>query len=74
MFITRSRISSGFDSVLVQHCYVTGGSQGLGLCLSVRLAEAGAASVTIVARDLEKLKVATKEIEVRDWFSIICRL
>lgn len=44
---------------------MTGGSQGLGLAVAIRLAKDGAASVTIVARNIERLRDATKEIEVR---------
>ncbi|KAJ8088177.1 3-dehydrosphinganine reductase [Marasmius tenuissimus] len=45
-----------------QHCYVTGGSAGLGLALAVLLAKNGA-HVSIVARDKEKLKAALEEVE-----------
>jgi NAD(P)-dependent dehydrogenase (short-subunit alcohol dehydrogenase family) len=41
---------------------VTGGSSGIGLAASFKLAEAGA-TVVIVARDQEKLDAAQKEIE-----------
>ena len=47
----------------LQHCYVTGGSSGLGLALAVRLARNGA-HVSIVARDQGKLNNALAEIEV----------
>ncbi|KAL5528019.1 TSC10 [Sanghuangporus sanghuang] len=43
-------------------CYITGGSQGLGLSLAVLLAKRGA-SVTIVARNVEKLKAAVEVLE-----------
>ncbi|TDL24988.1 oxidoreductase [Rickenella mellea] len=43
-------------------CYVTGGSQGLGLALSVLLAKKGA-NVTIVARDVKKMEEAVKLLE-----------
>ncbi|KAA1472316.1 oxidoreductase [Dentipellis sp. KUC8613] len=45
-----------------QHCYVTGGSSGLGLELSKVLASRGA-HVSIVARDEKKLASAIQEIE-----------
>ena len=48
-----------------QNCYVTGGSQGLGLAAALHLARKGA-SVTIVARNVEKLKAAVELLEVRD--------
>ncbi|TRM67756.1 oxidoreductase [Schizophyllum amplum] len=44
------------------HCYVTGGSQGLGLETAKILVQRGA-HVTIVARGVEKLKEATAELE-----------
>ncbi|KAG7092848.1 hypothetical protein E1B28_009162 [Marasmius oreades] len=44
------------------HCYVTGGSAGLGLALAVILAKKGA-HVSIVARDEEKLRIALEEVE-----------
>ena len=49
----------------MQHCYVTGGSQGLGLAVATLLAQRGAESVTIVARNVEKLEAAVKVLEVR---------
>jgi hypothetical protein len=45
-----------------QHCYVTGGSSGLGLALSEYLARQGA-HVTIVARDTKKLVEAQAQIK-----------
>ncbi|KAJ9107233.1 hypothetical protein QFC20_003768 [Naganishia adeliensis] len=45
-----------------KHCYVTGGSSGLGLALSEYLASQGA-QVTIVARDVKKLEEAKSRIE-----------
>ncbi|KAF9055378.1 oxidoreductase [Hymenopellis radicata] len=45
-----------------KHCYITGGSQGLGLALAVLLTKRGA-HVSIVARDQEKLRVALEELE-----------
>ncbi|KXN85931.1 3-ketodihydrosphingosine reductase TSC10 [Leucoagaricus sp. SymC.cos] len=44
------------------HCYVTGGSSGLGLSLAKILARSGA-NVSIVARDQTKLDEALKELE-----------
>ncbi|KAJ9091376.1 hypothetical protein QFC21_007231 [Naganishia friedmannii] len=44
-----------------KHCYVTGGSSGLGLALSEYLARQGA-HVTIVARDTKKLVEAQAQI------------
>ncbi|KAL5492835.1 TSC10_1 [Sanghuangporus weigelae] len=45
-----------------KNCYVTGGSQGLGLSLAILLAKKGA-NVTVVARNVEKLKSAVDELE-----------
>ncbi|KAJ9121604.1 hypothetical protein QFC22_002223 [Naganishia vaughanmartiniae] len=45
-----------------KHCYVTGGSSGLGLALSEYLARQGA-HVTIVARDTKKLVEAQAQIK-----------
>lgn len=45
------------------HCYVTGGSSGLGLSLSLLLVTKGA-HVSIVARNQEKLDKALAELEV----------
>jgi 3-dehydrosphinganine reductase len=47
-----------------QHCYITGGSSGLGLELAILLTKRGA-DVSIVARDSEKLAKALQTIEVR---------
>jgi hypothetical protein len=46
-----------------QHCYVTGGSSGLGLALALLLTKRGA-DVSIVARDQAKLDNALEEMEV----------
>jgi NAD(P)-dependent dehydrogenase (short-subunit alcohol dehydrogenase family) len=48
----------------IQHCYVTGGSTGLGLALAIILTKRGA-DVSIVARNEERLKSALNELEVR---------
>ncbi|XP_006464124.1 hypothetical protein AGABI2DRAFT_194697 [Agaricus bisporus var. bisporus H97] len=45
-----------------QHCYITGGSSGLGLSLAKILARKGA-NISIVARSQKKLDAALKEIE-----------
>ncbi|KAJ7283586.1 oxidoreductase [Mycena rebaudengoi] len=45
-----------------QHCYVTGGSSGLGLSLAILLTKRGA-NVSIVARDEQKLQSALDELE-----------
>jgi len=45
-----------------RHCYVTGGSAGLGLSLAVLLAKKGA-HVSIVARDEGRLKEALQQME-----------
>jgi len=45
-----------------QHCYVTGGSQGLGLELAVLLTKLGA-DVSIVARNEERLQKALETLE-----------
>ena len=49
--------------VASQHCYITGGSSGLGLALAKMLSSQGA-HVSIVARNSEKLADALAEIEV----------
>ncbi|KAJ7180157.1 oxidoreductase [Mycena crocata] len=45
-----------------RHCYITGGSSGLGLALALLLTKQGA-SVSIVARDEQKLDSALAELE-----------
>ncbi|EPT03742.1 hypothetical protein FOMPIDRAFT_1046772 [Fomitopsis schrenkii] len=45
-----------------RHCYVTGGSSGLGLALAVLLTKRGA-HVSVVARNEERLQKALKELE-----------
>ncbi|KAF8238737.1 NAD(P)-binding protein [Tricholoma matsutake] len=45
-----------------QHCYVTGGSTGLGLALAILLTKRGA-HVSIVARNEERLRLALDEME-----------
>ncbi|THH13702.1 hypothetical protein EW146_g6544 [Bondarzewia mesenterica] len=45
-----------------KHCYITGGSSGLGLALAKMLTAQGA-HVSIVARDSDKLAAALSEIE-----------
>ncbi|KAF9464492.1 oxidoreductase [Collybia nuda] len=45
-----------------QHCYVTGGSAGLGLALAILLTKKGA-DVSIVARNKERLQAALNELE-----------
>ncbi|KAK0451198.1 oxidoreductase [Desarmillaria tabescens] len=45
-----------------KHCYVTGGSQGLGLAVALLLVKLGA-DVSIVARNEEKLRAALAEME-----------
>ncbi|EJC99773.1 oxidoreductase [Fomitiporia mediterranea MF3/22] len=45
-----------------KNCFVTGGSQGLGLSLAILLVKKGA-NVTIVARNVENLKKAIAELE-----------
>lgn len=47
-----------------KHCYIGGGSEGLGLSLAQQLVAKGA-HVSIVSRSPEKLKLAIQEIEVR---------
>ncbi|KAJ7179079.1 oxidoreductase [Mycena filopes] len=45
-----------------RHCYVTGGSSGLGLALAILLTRNGA-DVSIVARDEQRLQAAVDEME-----------
>ncbi|KAJ7754251.1 oxidoreductase [Mycena maculata] len=45
-----------------RHCYITGGSSGLGLSLAILLTKNGA-DVSIVARDEQKLRSALDEME-----------
>ncbi|KAI0723255.1 oxidoreductase [Earliella scabrosa] len=45
-----------------KHCFVTGGSSGLGLALAKALAKSGA-HISIVARNPERLKQALEELE-----------
>ncbi|KAJ7228631.1 hypothetical protein GGX14DRAFT_413996 [Mycena pura] len=45
-----------------RHCYITGGSSGLGLALALLLTRDGA-HVSIVARDEQKLRAALDEME-----------
>ena len=49
-----------------QHCYVTGGSSGLGLALAILLTKRGA-DVSIVARNEENLRKALAQLEVLDF-------
>ena len=49
--------------VALQHCYITGGSAGLGLGAALALVKRGA-HVSIVARDQDRLDLAIKELEV----------
>ena len=46
-----------------KHCYITGGSAGLGKALAALLVKKGA-HVTIVARDPGRLEAAEKELKV----------
>lgn len=52
-----------------KHCFITGGSTGLGKALAMQLAAAGA-DVCIVARRESELKKAAEEIEVSEMKSI----
>ncbi|KZO93756.1 oxidoreductase [Calocera viscosa TUFC12733] len=45
-----------------KHCYVTGASQGLGLCAALQLVREGA-SVSVIARNKAKLDTALKAME-----------
>ncbi|CAO3622943.1 unnamed protein product [Cunninghamella blakesleeana] len=47
---------------LGKHCFITGGSTGLGKGLAIELAKAGA-DITIIARRLEELEKAVIEIK-----------
>jgi hypothetical protein len=55
--------SEGFSYSYLQHCYVTGGSTGLGLELAKLLTQMGA-HVSIVARNQERLDAALSQLEV----------
>jgi len=46
-----------------RHCYITGGSTGLGLALAILLTKRGA-DVSIVARNVENLEKALAQLEV----------
>lgn len=46
-----------------QHCYITGGSAGLGKSLAIQLVKRGA-HVTVVARDPKKLADTEQELKV----------
>jgi len=46
-----------------QHCYVTGGTSGLGLAVAQRLVRLGA-HVSIVARNKDNLATALESLEV----------
>ncbi|SRR6266702_1564758 len=51
------------DLGCIKHCYITGGSTGLGLALAILLTKRGA-DVSIVARNEENLKRAAAQLEV----------
>ena len=59
-----SQRSSRCPTNVLQHCYVTGGSTGLGLALSTLLAQQGA-DVSIVARNEKNLKAAIEKLKAR---------
>lgn len=60
----RTRHADGTTlNVMIQHCYVTGGSTGLGLALAKILVKNGA-HVSIVARNQENLNRAVSTLEV----------
>ena len=63
-FPRQSRVQGRIKPIFLQHCYVTGGSTGLGLALSVLLAQQGA-DVSIVARNENNLKAAIEKLAVR---------
>jgi 3-dehydrosphinganine reductase len=46
-----------------KHCFITGGSTGLGKSLAIQLAKEGA-DVCIIARRVSELETAAKEIKV----------
>ena len=54
---------AGNHQPFAQHCYITGGSTGLGLELAVLLTKLGA-NVSIVARDKGRLEKALQQLEV----------
>jgi len=55
--------SVGMRSTWFKHCYVTGGSAGLGLALAIELTKRGA-HVSIVARNKDRLQTALGAMEV----------
>lgn len=62
--ITSSHGSTA-DPLLNRNCLITGGSSGIGLAIAKRFIDDGAAAVTIVGRDEQKLSVAREELERR---------
>ncbi|KGG50299.1 3-ketosphinganine reductase [Mitosporidium daphniae] len=52
----------GVCAVFLSHCYITGGSNGLGLAIAMELSKRGA-HITIVARDSQKLSEAIDTIK-----------
>lgn len=61
---SHSRDSADPFFALFQHCYIGGGSEGLGLSLACQLAQRGA-HVTIISRSQAKLDKALAQVEVR---------
>lgn len=54
-----------------KHCFITGGSTGLGKSLAIELAKAGA-DICIVARRVTELEAAVKEIKVLFKRTYVC--
>lgn len=51
-----------------KHCFITGGSTGLGKSLAIELVKSGA-DVCIVARRLSELEAAVQEIKVMYFYT-----
>eukprot|EP00934_Nitzschia_sp_Nitz4_P001446 Nitzschia sp. Nitz4//scaffold291_size36643//6474//7604//NITZ4_007760-RA/size36643-snap-gene-0.28-mRNA-1//-1//CDS//3329546118//1446//frame0 len=55
--------SSESDKVVADHVIITGGSSGIGLSIAKECVKRGVAKITLVARNMEKLQEAKKELE-----------
>lgn len=61
--VVRVALKKNHFNPIGKHCYIGGGSEGLGLALAIQLVEKGA-HVTILSRSQLKLDLAMKELEV----------